>query len=69
MGVVTQAVSGSGYREWNVTTPVRTMAATGQNYGFLIKDAVEEGTGSAQSFAARQTQTPPQLVVRFAAAD
>jgi hypothetical protein len=61
--------SGSGYREWNVTSQVQAMY-TGSNNGFLIRDANEGGGGSEQQFHSREKGVDmPQLVITFAAPD
>ena len=58
--------SGSGYREWLVTAQLQAMY-TGSNNGFLIRDAVEGGSGVEQSFHSREkgSDNPPQLLVTF----
>jgi large repetitive protein len=61
--------SGGGFREWDVTAQVAAMLGGAPNHGFLIRDAVEEGEGAAQSLSSRHTiaEPPqvPQLVLRF----
>ena len=59
-GVTTS--SGSGYREWTVTS-LYGQAAN----GFLIRDASENGNGIEQALHSREkgTDNPPQLVVTF----
>jgi hypothetical protein len=59
--------SGKGYREWNVTTQIQAMFATGTNDGFLIRDAEERGAGEEQQFHSREKgENPPELVINFA---
>ena len=52
--------SGSGYREWTVTS-LYGQAAN----GFLIRDATENGQGVEQAFNSREkgSDNPPQLIV------
>jgi CSLREA domain-containing protein len=52
--------SGSGYREWTVTS-LYGQAAN----GFLIRDAAENGQGVEQAFNSREksSDNPPQLIV------
>jgi hypothetical protein len=65
-GAAAATTSGQGYREWMVTSQVHEMYA-GSNHGFLIRDAVE-GQDAEQQFHSREKgETPPQLVIRFAA--
>ena len=66
-GTVATVASGSGYREWTVTSHVQAMYAPGANHGFLIRDATENGTGLDQSFNSREkgTDNPPRLVLTF----
>jgi large repetitive protein len=58
--------SGSGYREWTVTSQVQGMY-TGANHGFLVRDATENGGGLDQVFHSREkgTGNPPRLVITF----
>jgi hypothetical protein len=68
-GTFAAATSGSGYRQWDVTTLVQAMV-TGPNNGFLIRDASEGGSGREQQFHSREKGIDmPQLVITFAAAD
>jgi CSLREA domain-containing protein len=65
--------SGSGYREWNVTSHVTAFIGGSTNHGWLVSDAAEEDlAGAEQSFlsseAVTDPPTPPQLVLRFDAA-
>ena len=57
--------SGLGFREWNVLPQTLGMYASG-DHGFLIRDAVENGTG-AQSFHSEERvgDRPPELVLVF----
>ncbi|GAB3831582.1 right-handed parallel beta-helix repeat-containing protein [Kribbella italica] len=73
-GTAVDASSGSGFREWNLTSQVTAMLAGGPNHGFLIRDTAEEAEdpGAEQSFTSRQADqdpaappTLPQLVLRF----
>lgn len=58
--------SGSGWREWNVTSHVQAMYS-GSNYGFLIRDANEGGSRRQQQFHSREAgATMPQLVIVLA---
>jgi hypothetical protein len=67
-GSAAATASGSGYREWNVTSHVQAMVTEGVNHGFLIRDAVE-GQDAEQQFHSREKgESPPQLVIRFAPA-
>jgi hypothetical protein len=65
-GTAATTTSGSGYRQWNVTTQVQAMFDAGANHGFLIRDAVE-GQDHEQQFHSREKapDNPPQLVVTF----
>jgi hypothetical protein len=69
-GAAATTSSGMGYREWNVSAQVQAIYDTGANYGFLIRDAAEGGTGSEQQFHAKEKgENPATLVVSFALAD
>jgi hypothetical protein len=59
--------SGTGYREWNVTAHVQAMYA-GPNHGFLIRDATEGQDAEQQYHSREKGSSPPQVVLRFAAA-
>jgi hypothetical protein len=60
--------SGSGNREWDVTTHVQAMYNE-TNHGFLIRDATESGSGFEQQFHSREKgEQPPQLVLAFTVA-
>src|SRR5918992_1242998 len=70
-GAPAVADSGNGYREWNVTSQVEAMMASGGGNGFMIRDAVENDfEGAEQGFSSRDTiaEPPevPKLVLRFA---
>jgi hypothetical protein len=66
-GSAAATASGAGYLEWNVTSQLQAMYGT-SNHGFLIRDVLE-GQDAEQQFHAREKgESPPQLVVRFAAA-
>jgi parallel beta-helix repeat protein len=67
-GTAATVASGSGYREWTVTSHVQAMYS-GANHGFLVRDATENGTGLDQGFHSREkgSDNPPRLVVTFAA--
>jgi hypothetical protein len=66
-GAAATVASGSGYREWTVTSQVQAMYAPGANHGFLVRDSVENGTGLDQVFNSREkgTDNPPRLVLTF----
>lgn len=65
---VASTSSGSGWRQWTVSSHVTEMYAPGANHGFLIRDA-NEGNDHEQSFFGREKgQNPPQLVIQFAPA-
>ncbi|MEO3924804.1 right-handed parallel beta-helix repeat-containing protein [Micromonosporaceae bacterium B7E4] len=65
-GTAATTAAGSGYREWSVTGQVGGMYAGG-NFGFLIRDSVENGNGVEQGFNSREkgSDNPPRLVVTF----
>jgi hypothetical protein len=56
----------SGYRDWAVASQVGSSYADG-NFGFLIRDSVENGGGLEQGFHSREkgTDNPPRLVIVF----
>jgi hypothetical protein len=64
-GTAATTTSGTGYREWGVEAIVQNMYSSGQNNGFLIKDANENQDAEQQFFAREKGESPPQLVVRF----
>ncbi len=65
-GTAATAPSGSGYRQWNVTSQVQAMFDADANHGFLIRDATE-GRDHEQQFHSREKapDNPPQLVITF----
>jgi hypothetical protein len=58
--------SGTGWREWIVTTQVQDMYSS-SNYGFIVKDSVEDDVlPSTQTFSSREDASDyPQLVITF----
>jgi large repetitive protein len=66
-GAAATTTSGFGYREWTVTSHVQAMYAPNVNYGFLIRDAIENGGGLDQAFNSREkgSDNPPQLVISY----
>jgi hypothetical protein len=64
-GLAVTTISGNGYREWDVVTLVQAMYSTGQENGFLIKDATENQDAEQQLFAREKGENPPQLVITF----
>jgi hypothetical protein len=68
-GAAAMTNSGSGYREWNVTAQAQAVLDTGANYGFMILDSNESGSGSEQQFHSREKgENPPELILQFAPA-
>lgn len=65
-GTAVNIPSGSGWREWTVTTMVQAMSNSA-NYGFLIRDASEgaNGNGEPQQFHSRENTNMPQLVITY----
>jgi hypothetical protein len=65
-GAAAAVASGSGYREWTVTSQVQSMYSNGNN-GFVIRDSIENGGGIEQGFHSREkgTDNPPRLVISF----
>jgi hypothetical protein len=65
-GVPANTASGSGYLEWIVTSQVQNMY-TAANYGFLVRDRTEGGSGIEQVFHSREigTANPPRLIIMF----
>jgi hypothetical protein len=54
-GTPATTTSGSGWREWNVANLVQESYDASQQQGFLVRDAVISGGGSAvQSFNSRE---------------
>ena len=68
VGGAAVAWGGDGYVQWNVRSQVEDMLASA-NHGFVIRDAVESAeAGGDQSFHGREKgDSPPELVLRFAA--
>jgi hypothetical protein len=66
-GAAATTTSGSGHREWTVTSQVEAMYAPGANHRFLVKDGTENGTGLDQVFHSREkgSDNPPRLVITF----
>jgi hypothetical protein len=68
-GTPATTTSGKGWRQWTVTGQVQAMYTNNANYGFLIRDAVENSGSHEQQFHAREKgENVPQLVLTFAAA-
>jgi hypothetical protein len=67
-GPAATTTSGTGYRQWDVTTQVQAQFDAGVNHGLLIRDAAE-GQDAEQQFHSREKapDNPPQLVISFAA--
>jgi hypothetical protein len=64
-GSAAATASGTGWREWDVTTQAQAMYA-GSNHGFVIRDAQEGSVlTAAQVFSSREGANPPQLLVTF----
>jgi large repetitive protein len=66
-GTAATVASGTGWREWTVTSQAAAMYS-GANNGFLVRDATEGATaGPEQSLHAREKgpDNPPQLVLTF----
>jgi hypothetical protein len=64
-GVAASTTSGTGWREWPVTSQVLGMYG-GANNGFIVMDAGENTpTQYDQRFSSRQGTNPPQLVLTF----
>jgi large repetitive protein len=59
--------SNANWMEWTVTDHVRAMYPTSGNFGFVVRDATENGNGIEQQFHSREKapDRPPQLVVIF----
>jgi hypothetical protein len=64
-GTAATTTSGTGYRQWSVAAIVQNMYSTGQNNGFLIRDATENQDAEQQLYAREKGESPPQLVVTF----
>jgi hypothetical protein len=67
-GAAATTTSGTGYREWNVTSQVQAMYAAGALHGFLIRDATENQDAEQQFSSREKPENQPQLVVTFAEA-
>jgi parallel beta-helix repeat protein len=63
-GAVASAATGEEYRSWPVRTMVQAMYDEDAAHGFLIRDAVE-GEDAEHIFSTRESDTPPQLILRF----
>jgi hypothetical protein len=65
-GSAATAASGEGWLSWKVASQVQGMYAEG-NFGFLVKDLVENGVGIEQQFHSREKSpdNPPELVITF----
>jgi hypothetical protein len=69
-GPAAAVTSGTGYRDWNVTSQVQAMYNAGANHGFLLRDLVEGNGGAEQQYNSREQGTDrPQLVLTFGAPD
>jgi CSLREA domain-containing protein len=67
-GTAATTTSGSGFRQWTVTSQVQAMYS-GANNGFLIRDATENNGSYEQQFHSREKgSNMPQLVITFAPA-
>jgi hypothetical protein len=64
-GTAATTTSGGGYREWNVASIVQAMYSSGQNNGFLIRDATEGQDAEQQLHAREKGENVPQLVLTF----
>jgi glucosylceramidase len=67
VGPAAATTSGTGYREWDVTAQVRAMYETGSNHGFLVRDAAENADAEQQFHSREKGESPPQLLITFAA--
>jgi large repetitive protein len=68
IGAAAAAWSTDGYVQWNVAGQVQAML-DGADHGFLIRDAAEgaEGGGDHGFHSKEKGESPPELVIRFAA--
>jgi glucosylceramidase len=66
-GPAATTTAGTGYRQWDVTAQVRAMYESGLNNGFLVRDAVENADAEQQFYSREKGESPPQLVITFAA--
>jgi parallel beta-helix repeat protein len=65
-GAAATTAAGTDQRRWDVTTQVQAMYADGNNYGFLLRDATENGPGGEQQFESREKgESPPVLTIAF----
>jgi hypothetical protein len=64
-GTAVTTSSGSGWREWDVTTMAQAMYDSGLNYGFLIRDATENQDAEQQFHGREKGENIPQLVITF----
>lgn len=62
-GSAVSTTSGTGWREWTVTSHVQSMYSSGSNEGWLIRDTAGALLLSAQQFSSRAGADPPELVV------
>jgi hypothetical protein len=67
-GSAATTTSGSGWREWAVANQVQQMYDTATNYGFLIRDAVENEDAEQQFHSREKGSEMPELVITFAPA-
>ena len=69
VGAAVTAGSGTGYRDWAVTSLVQAGYISGANHGFLLRDEEEGGAGFEQQFHGREKgEAPPILVITYAPA-
>jgi large repetitive protein len=62
-GASASTTSGTGWREWNVTSQIN---AGGGQHGWVIQDQSENGSGQEQQFHSRENATNrPGLVITF----
>ena len=64
VGAAASVGTGEGYRSWAVRPIVQSMYDTGAAHGFVIRDAAE-GDDAEHGFSTRESDAPPQLVLRF----
>jgi hypothetical protein len=67
-GSAVTATSGSGWREWNVAALLQNMYDLEANYGFMIRDAVENQDAEQQFHSREKGESIPELVITFAPA-
>ena len=63
-GTSALVTAGEGYRAWSVRAMVQAMLDAVTGDGFVIRDAVEGGDAE-HGFSPRESDTPPELVLRF----